>query len=107
MAADGEPGGRGLAACVEAFLRHPSAGRRRRPGHDPGAAGPRQPVHDPALHSGRVRPVASPVLEAPPAGVTVSLARTQFTMMRQTNMKRLWSRSGSSGDEKAPEQLVL
>ncbi len=45
----------GDASRPPAQLRHPSAGRRRRFAHDPGAAGPRRPVDHPALHRDRHR----------------------------------------------------
>jgi DNA polymerase-3 subunit alpha len=58
-AADGEaanparPAGDGDAACAASFLRNASAGERRRPPLDPGAAGTRQPVDHTDLYRRR------------------------------------------------------
>ena len=45
---------RGASARPAPLVRHPSAGGRRRPARDPGAARPRQHLDDSGLHSGRV-----------------------------------------------------
>ena len=60
--------GRGAPARPAALVRDPSAGGRRRPARDPGAAWPRNHLHDPGLHSGRVRAAAGGVRSAATRG---------------------------------------
>ena len=45
--------GLGDAACAASLVRHASSGRRRRPAHHPGTAGPRQPLDDAAIYRRR------------------------------------------------------
>ena len=55
------------------LVRHPSAGGRRRPAGDPGAARPRQHLHDSDLHSGRVGAPSAGVRKRASAGVSATL----------------------------------
>src|SRR6516165_7296161 len=58
------------AACAAPFLRHASAGARRRSARDPGAARPRLVIDDAALHRRRYRATAGSLLQHPSAGMT-------------------------------------
>ena len=62
-------GGRKLAACAQAQLRHAPARRRRGPAQHPGAARPRQRVEHPDLHSGRVRQAKKRLRAQSPSGL--------------------------------------
>ena len=64
----------GDAARPAPFLRHPSAGRRRRSALDPGAARPRQPLHHPALYGCRRRRTDERLRQGPPEGVIPTLS---------------------------------
>ena len=62
------------AARAAPQLRHPSAGRRRRPARDPGAVGPRQPVDDAGLYRGRRRAPDDALPSCAPARLNASAA---------------------------------
>ena len=66
--APGPPRGH-LPAHAATFVRHPPAGGRRRPAHDPGAPGPCVHQHDPNVHSGRVETPQDGVCALSPARV--------------------------------------
>ena len=66
------------AACAAPFLRHPSAGARRRPARDPGTARPRLAVDDADLHRGRHRTAARSLSQRPSARLIVIASQSDI-----------------------------
>ena len=98
--------GRGAPARAAPLVRHPSAGGRRRPARDPGAARARHHLHDAGLHSGRVRAAASGLRAQPSSGLDAQGVALE-TNVKAIELKDLWRRYKASGDDRARERLVV
>jgi RNA polymerase sigma factor for flagellar operon FliA len=97
---------RDLAARPEAQLRHAPARRWRRSALDPGAARTRQRVEHPDLHSGRVRATEKRLRAQPPSGL-IQGEITLETNVKPIELRELWRRYKSDGDNKIRERLVV
>src|SRR2546421_8779924 len=111
----GAPGSRPCAravgctsACAATLVRNASAGRRRGPAGNSGAAWPRNDLDDSGLHSGRVGAAEIGICAGASSGLTPDFWERELeTNVKAIELQDLWRRYKASGDERARERLVV
>ena len=105
--ARGDRAARLIAARAAPQLRDAPARRRRRPALDPGAARPRERVEHPDLHSGRVRQAYEAPTRAATLGPDTGGGKTLETNVKPIELRELWRRYKTEGDDRVRERLVV